>query len=48
MKAENLKPLHQEARQLLSAFPAVEIRYIPREQNAAADEMSNRAIDERL
>jgi ribonuclease HI len=48
VKAENLKPLHQEARQLLAAFPAVEIRYIPREQNAAADEMSNRAIDERL
>jgi hypothetical protein len=26
----------------------VHVAHIPREQNAAADEMSNRAIDERL
>ncbi len=48
VKAANLKPLHEEARVLLGAFPSVEIRHIPREQNVAADEMSNRAIDERL
>jgi ribonuclease HI len=48
VRAENLKPLHEEARVLLAAFPSVEVRHIPREDNAAADEMSNRAIDERL
>ncbi len=48
VKAANLKPLHDEARALLGAFPSVEVRHIPREQNSAADEMSNRAIDERL
>jgi ribonuclease HI len=48
VKAANLKPLHDEARALLGAFPSIEVRHIPRDQNAAADEMSNRAIDERL
>jgi ribonuclease HI len=48
VKAEHLKPLHDEARALLKAFSDIEIRYIPREENAQADAMSNRAIDERL
>ncbi len=48
VRAENLRPLHDEAKALLRAFPEVAVRHIPREQNAAADEMSNRAIDERL
>ena len=48
VKAEHLKALHDEARSLLSAFPDVHVEHIPRELNAAADEMSNRAIDERL
>jgi ribonuclease HI len=48
VKAENLRPLHDEAKVLLKAFPVVEVRHIPREENSAADEMSNRAIDERL
>ncbi|BDG08923.1 ribonuclease HI family protein [Anaeromyxobacter paludicola] len=48
VKAEHLAPLHAEAKALLAAFPQVSVRHIPREQNAAADEMSNRAIDERL
>ena len=48
VKAEHLKPLHDEAQALLKAFPDVHVAHIPREQNAAADEMSNRAIDERL
>ena len=48
VKAEHLKPLHDEARALLKAFPDVHVAHIPREQNTAADEMSNRAIDERL
>jgi ribonuclease HI len=48
VKAENLKPLFQEARELLRAFPGVTVRHIRREENQAADEMSNRAIDQRL
>jgi ribonuclease HI len=48
VKAEHLRPLHDEAQALLRAFPDVNVAHIPREENAAADEMSNRAIDERL
>jgi ribonuclease HI len=48
VKAENLKPLHDRAKALIAAFPAIEIRHVPREENAEADRMSNRAIDERL
>ncbi|HVP69014.1 MAG TPA: ribonuclease HI family protein [Anaeromyxobacteraceae bacterium] len=48
VKAEHLLPLYEEARALLKGFSEIEIRYIPREENAQADEMSNRAIDLRL
>jgi ribonuclease HI len=48
VKAANLRPLFEEARQLLAGFPGVSLRHVPREENEAADEMSNRAIDERL
>ena len=48
VKADHLKALHEEAQALLKGFPDVHVAHIPREENAAADEMSNRAIDERL
>jgi ribonuclease HI len=48
VKAEHLKPLFDEAKALFQAFGEIEIRHIPREENGAADAMSNRAIDERL
>lgn len=48
VKAEHLRPLFEEARALLRAFPDAKLRHIPREENALADAMSNRAIDERL
>jgi ribonuclease HI len=48
VKAEHLKPLHDEAKALLRGFSFVQVRHIPREENAQADAMSNRAIDERL
>ncbi len=48
VKADHLKLLYDEARTLLKAFPEVHVAHIPREENKAADEMSNRAIDERL
>jgi len=48
VKAEHLRPLYEEARSLLQGFADVHVAHVPREENAAADEMSNRAIDERL
>jgi ribonuclease HI len=48
VKADHLRPLHAEAAELLRGFADVEVRHIPREENAQADAMSNRAIDERL
>jgi len=48
VKADHLKPLHLEAEALLKGFADVSVRHIPREENAQADAMSNRAIDERL
>jgi ribonuclease HI len=48
VKAEHLRPLHDEARALLQGFAFIQVRHISREENAQADAMSNRAIDERL
>jgi ribonuclease HI len=46
VKAEGLKPLHNEAMALLRSFGGWRAEHVPREENAEADEMSNRAIDE--
>jgi ribonuclease HI len=43
-----LKPLHAEALRLLRGFDKVDLKHVPREENALADEMSNRAIDEEM
>ena len=48
VKADHLRPLHDEAKALLAGFDKIDLRHIPREENEAADEMSNRAIDLRL
>ncbi len=48
VKAEHLAPLHSEAKALLSGFEHAAVSHIPREENEAADEMANRAIDQRL
>jgi ribonuclease HI len=48
LKHEGLKPYFEKARALAARFERIAFRHIPREQNAAADEMSNRAIDERM
>ena len=48
VKNAALKPLFNEARALLGRFDKVTLQHVPRAQNAAADEMSNRAIDEQL
>jgi len=43
-----LKPLHAEALRLLHGFDRYDLQHVPREENALADEMSNRAIDEEM
>ena len=48
VKSPTLRPLYEEALGLLEGFSRVKLVHVPREMNAAADEMSNRAIDERL
>jgi ribonuclease HI len=46
VKHEGLKPLHREATSALAGFDGWTIRSVPREQNARADELVNRALDE--
>ncbi|ABC80498.1 ribonuclease H [Anaeromyxobacter dehalogenans 2CP-C] len=48
VKADHLRPLHDEAQALIAGFDRIQVRHVPREENALADAMSNRAIDERL
>jgi ribonuclease HI len=48
VKSPTLRPLYEEALKLLNEFSRVKLVHVPREMNSAADEMSNRAIDERL
>jgi ribonuclease HI len=46
IKHPGLMPLALRAGALLASFKQRDISHVPREQNAAADELSNRAIDE--
>jgi ribonuclease HI len=48
VKSPTLRPLYEESLKLLNEFERVKLVHVPREMNRAADEMSNRAIDERL
>lgn len=48
VRSPTLRPLYEEALRLLKDFSKVKVAHVPREENGAADEMSNRAIDERL
>jgi ribonuclease HI len=48
VKNAALKVLHAKAKALLRSFGRVDLRHVPREENGLADEMSNRAIDERM
>jgi|SRR6218665_560796 len=48
VKSPTLRPLYEEATGLLKHFDRVKLVHVPREKNKAADEMSNRAIDERM
>ncbi|MBX5481362.1 MAG: ribonuclease HI family protein [Myxococcaceae bacterium] len=48
VKSPSLRPLYDRAVTLLNHFDRVKLVHVPREMNLAADEMSNRAIDEHL
>lgn len=45
VKNERLIPLHGRALYLLRKFRAWDIMYVPREENTAADAVSNRVLD---
>jgi ribonuclease HI len=46
VKHAGLQPLYHRARQLLRAFAEVDIRHVPRKQNALADRLVNRLLDQ--
>jgi ribonuclease HI len=46
IKHPNMKPLALKAGALFASFPTRTIAHVPREENAIADALSNRAIDE--
>jgi ribonuclease HI len=46
VKHAGLQPLHRRAQQLLRRFAEVEIRHVPRKQNALADRLVNRLLDQ--
>ncbi|HYA54909.1 MAG TPA: ribonuclease HI [Thermoplasmata archaeon] len=46
VRAEHLKAYHDWLRQLSTSFRHVEFRWVPREENEAADALSKRAIAE--
>lgn len=48
VKHPGLKPFHERASALLRQFAKTDLAHVRREFNEAADEMSNRAIDERM
>lgn len=45
VRADHLKPLHERAQAAVSGFAGVNFTHIPREENAAADALANRAMD---
>jgi beta-lactamase class A len=45
VKSPNLAPLHARALQALSTFAKWKISHVPRDKNAAADALANRALD---
>lgn len=45
VKSENVKPLFKKARSLADQFTSFTISHVPREDNALADALANRAMD---
>jgi len=48
VKNEQLKPLHDQVKNLLAKFRSWGIRHIPREKNYRADDLANKGIDDEL
>jgi ribonuclease HI len=48
VKHPHLIDLHARARELIKAFPVVQVEHVRRDANARADRLANRAIDEAL
>ncbi|HEV8571425.1 MAG TPA: ribonuclease HI family protein [Actinomycetota bacterium] len=48
VKDPTLRRLHQEVRTLIAAFDEVAVEHVPREENADADRLANRGIEEWL
>ena len=46
VKNEGLKPLHLEAMEWMRQFHRVSVRHVRREENAEADRLVNKALDE--
>lgn len=46
VKHPGLKPLHQQARQLIARLDRVRIEHVPRARNVEADRLANEAMDE--
>jgi len=45
VKAHHLRPHHEKALALLGQFESWDVRHVPREENAAADQLANEALD---
>ena len=45
VKQDHLRPLHQQARQLLARYAEVDVQHVPREDNTDADALVNAALD---
>lgn len=46
VKSPDLRPLYDRAKELISKYACVDIAHVYRAENARADELANRAIDE--
>ena len=45
VKHANLQSLHRQAKMLLRAFDHIDVRHVPRKENAHADGLVNRVLD---
>ncbi len=45
VKAPHLRPLYEQAKQLLAGFDRVQLQHVPREENREADRLANLGVD---
>lgn len=48
VKHAGLQPLYNRARQLMRRFSEVDVKHVPRKQNALADRLVNRLLDQEV